>query len=204
MVRLDVFSDIACPWCYVGYRRLRTALAEESDVEVHWRAFELNPGMPPEGRPVQEHYEEKFGSAAQVDALHARMREVGATEGIAFDYSRMPRIPNTMPLHAIVAANAGPRQGEIVEGLFAAYFEHGIDMADLEAVHAYLGSDVARPTVDHEREVAADLELAANAEIRAVPTFVADAAIAMSGAHEPALLKKFIAAARDRQGRAAA
>ena len=203
MVRLDVFSDIACPWCFVGHRRLAAALVGEEDVTVHWRAFALNPGMPPEGKPVQAHYEAKFGSPEQVAALHGQMRAVGESVGIAFDYDRMPRIPNTLPLHAIVAANAGPRQTEIVERLFSAYFEHGVDMGDLDAVYAFLGEDVRRPNAQDERQVAADLELAAQAEIHAVPTFVADGAIAMSGAHEPELLRKFLAAARDRQAAAA-
>jgi len=204
LIRLDVFSDIACPWCYVGHRRLARALAGTADVEVHWRAFALNPALPPEGKPVQEHYEAKFGSAEQVEALHARMREVGETEGIAFDYTGMPRIPNTLPLHAIVAANVGPRQTEIVERLFAAYFEAGVDMGDLDAVYAALGPAVERPTGRHKQQVAQDIELATRAEIHAVPTFVADGALAMSGAHEPELLRKFLDAARERAAEAAA
>lgn len=204
MTRLDVFSDIACPWCYVGSRRLARALENAPDaVDVSWRAFALNPAMPPEGKPVQEHYTSKFGSAEQVAQLHARMREVGQQEGIAFDFDRMPRIPNTLPLHAIVAANAGPRQTEIVDQLFRAYFEDGVDMGDLEAVYAALPPDASRPAPHHEVQVAQELELATQAEIHAVPTFVADGALAMSGAHEPELLLKFLQAARERQTTAA-
>jgi predicted DsbA family dithiol-disulfide isomerase len=199
VIRLDVFSDIACPWCYVGSRRIAKALAAvPEEVQVSWRAFALNPAMPPEGKPVQEHYESKFGSPEQVAQLHARMREVGEQEGIAFDYDRMPRIPNTLPLHAIVAANAGPRQTEIVEALFRAYFEDGVDMGDLDAVYAALPGEVNRPEQHHERQVAEELELANRAEIHGVPTFVADGVLAMSGAHEPELIVKFLEAARER------
>src|SRR5687767_13204852 len=101
-VKIDVFSDAVCPWCFVGKRRLEKAMAalsRDHRFEVVWHPFELNPAAPAAGTPRQEHLARKFGGAERLRAIDARMKEVGAGEGIEFNTERIAVVPNTRDAH---------------------------------------------------------------------------------------------------------
>ena len=212
MLTLDVFSDVVCPFCFIGRRKLEQALAEEpaGDIEVRWRAFQLNPELPPEGSNHREMLIAKFGSAEAVDAAHERIAAMGREVGIAFDFGAAERVPNTFLAHrAIALAAREGRADAAVEACFAAHFERGMDIGDaavlvpLLVAEAGLDADALWAALDAgegAQEVERDLVLAHQAGIHAVPCFIAGERVALSGAHEPALLRKLFAAARDQAG----
>ena len=212
MLTLDVFSDVVCPFCFIGRRKLEQALDQEpaEEVEVRWRAFQLNPELPPEGVDHRELLIAKFGSAEAVDAAHERIAAMGREVGIAFDFAAAERVPNTFLAHrAIALAAREGRADAAVEACFAAHFERGMDIGDaavlvpLLVAEAGLDTDALWTALDAgegAQEVEGDLVLAHQAGIHAVPCFVAGERVALSGAHEPALLRKLFAAARDQAG----
>ena len=209
MLTLDVFSDVVCPFCFIGRRKLQRALAEEpaDAVDVRWRAFQLNPEMPPEGSNHREMLIGKFGSAEAVDAAHERIAEMGREVGIAFDFAAAERVPNTFLAHrAIALAAREGRADDAVEACFRAHFERGMDIGDaaqlvpLLVAEAGMDADALWAALDAGeggQEVEQDLVLAQQAGIHAVPCFIAGERVALSGAHEPALLRKLFAAARE-------
>jgi predicted DsbA family dithiol-disulfide isomerase len=208
---VDVWADIACPWCYIGHHRLREVIADEppGSVEVHPRAFELQPDLPPEGMATEDFYPRKFGSAEAMLEAFQRVAAEAASSGLELRFDRMRRAPNTRLAHRLVALAA--RQGRAVEALdelFAGHFCEGADIADAEqAVELVAG---AAPELDAsalrdaltagegEREVAAEEGLAAKMGLSGVPFFLAGRAVALSGAHEPDVLRELLQAARQR------
>jgi predicted DsbA family dithiol-disulfide isomerase len=215
-VRLDVFADVACPWCLVGHRRLERALVEEpaGPVQVRWRAFQLAPEIPPEGIPRREYYEHKFGSPAQVEQVFARVTAQGRQDGISFDFHAAERAVNTRLAHrAVKLVEADGRDaGAAMEALMSAYLERGADVGHPHEIERALSARGLAPadlaarleTGEGEAEVEHDLRLAHRLGLHAVPAFVADSSFAISGAHEPQLLRRLIAAARERRAGAAA
>src|SRR6478609_380926 len=103
-LRIDLYADIACPWCYIGERRLTQALAARPDlhVERHWRPFQLQPDLPPSGIPWSDLIEQKFGGAARATAMFGRVAASGASNGIAFNFDQVTRAPNTADAHRLV------------------------------------------------------------------------------------------------------
>ncbi len=222
LVRLDVWADIACPWCYIGSRHLEEALAGERaqgrDVVVTHRPFELQPTMPADGVPMREFFEAKFGGGDAVVAMFDRVVEVGRGVGIAFDFEAMPKAPNTRLAHAVVLSYAGdPRQRLVLHRLYAAYFEDGLDITRREVVAAAV-REVTGETVEEVLDrcsQVADLEagllVARELGVDAVPLFVADAglvgddqlglsvaAIAVQGAQPARTLTNLLEQARER------
>src|SRR5436190_7169421 len=136
---VEVASDVICPWCYIGKRRLEKALAAldgEVQVELRWLPFQLNPDMPAAGMVRADYRRAKFGSIERGRELDARVAAEGAKEGIAFAFERMQRTPNTARAHQLIdlAQKAGHAQ-PVVDALFRAYFEEAQDIGD-EAVLA--------------------------------------------------------------------
>jgi predicted DsbA family dithiol-disulfide isomerase len=133
-IRIDVVSDIVCPWCYIGKRRLEKAIDELSadfDVEVEYHPFELNPALPQSGTPAKEYLMEKFGGEDRYDQITGRVSQVAADDGLHFDFEKQRVSPNTRKAHVLVAlASAHGRQQLLVEALFKAYFTDGIDLSD--------------------------------------------------------------------------
>ena len=130
MMTIDVISDVICPWCFIGKRRLGEALGVRP-ATVRWHAFQLNPDMPREGIERKSYRIAKFGSWERSQELDARVAAAGRGEGIAFDFDRMARTPNTLDAHRIIWL-AGERgvQDTVVEALFLAYFTDGRDLSD--------------------------------------------------------------------------
>src|ERR1700742_1740118 len=133
--RIDVVSDVICPWCYIGKRQLERALAtleqEGLQFTVHWNPFQLNPDMPPEGRDRAAYRTWKFGSLEKSKELDQRTSDAAAAVGLEFHTDLMTRTPNTMAAHRLVwFADRVGKQPEMVERLFQAYFTQGKDVGD--------------------------------------------------------------------------
>jgi predicted DsbA family dithiol-disulfide isomerase len=186
---VEIVSDVICPWCYIGKRRFEKALAMvagELDVEVQWRPFQLNPGMPREGMARAEYRKAKFGSIERGRELDARVAAEGAREGIAFAFDRMERTPNTLAAHQLFdLAQRQGRAGPVVDALFRAYFEDARDVGDpavlrdIAAGHGVTGW----PGEGDEKKVAEAEEGFRALGISAVPTFVLGRRLGVSGAH---------------------
>jgi predicted DsbA family dithiol-disulfide isomerase len=193
---IDVVSDVICPWCYIGKRRLEKALSIVNlPTEVRWLPFQLNPDMPQGGMPRSEYRSAKFGSVERAKGLDARVAAEGAGEGIAFAFDRMQRTPNTAAAHRLIALaqqqGAGAR---VVDALFKAYFEEARDIGDA-AVLAEIAASAGVsgwPQQSNGEQVAALEEDVRNLGISAVPTFIIDRKLGVSGAHPPEALAQAI------------
>jgi len=204
-VNVEIWSDIACPWCYVGKRRFEAALAayeRRDDVTVTWRAFELDPSAPPErGVESVQHLADKYGmSRADALAAQQRLTETAAGEGLGFRFD-ISRGGNTFDAHRLVAlAAAHDAQEAMKERLMRAYLTEGELISDHEVL-ARLAAEVGLPADevadvlagerfgDHVRE---DEATAARLGIHAVPFFVVDRRIGASGAHPPEALLELL------------
>jgi predicted DsbA family dithiol-disulfide isomerase len=193
-MRLDIFSDTICPWCYVGKRRLARALAArpQAKLSIRWRAFQLNPAMPVEGMARERYIEAKFGSPDRARRIYDAVIAVGASEGIAFNFDAIRRTPNTLASHRLLrkAAQLG-RQDEVLDGLFTAYFVAGRDIGD-KAVLAEIAQGAGM--ADAERflagaegaeEVRDEDAFARRQGINGVPCFIFNSRFLLSGAQEP-------------------
>jgi len=209
-MRIEIFSDIACPWCFIGKRRLERALADahaEAEAELVFRAFQLQPGLPIEGVPAAEFFERKFGGKERVRALFERLVEVGRADGIAFDFSAQRRAPNTELAQRVIRwASACGLGARTVEALFSGYFELGIDVGNLSDLALLLerkgvGLDESQ-LIDAmssgygKDEVAADLRTARDYGIASVPMFVFERRYVVEGAQPVEHFTRLIAKLR--------
>ena len=179
---IDVISDVVCPWCYVGKRRLEQAVAAaEIPLVIRWRPYQLDPTIPPEGTPRRQYLEQKFGSAERIEQIHQTIRAAGAAEGIRFAFERIEVSPNTLDAHRLVRwADATGAQDRIVEALFRAYFIEGRDIGDravLAAIAASAGMErdavSGRLASEEDRNaVLAEIDSARRLGVTGVPTFI--------------------------------
>ena len=195
---VEVASDVICPWCYIGKRRLEkavSALGPEVQVEVRWLPFQLNPDMPPGGIARAEYRKAKFGSLERGRQLDARVAAEGEKEGIAFAFDRMERTPNTSRAHQLIdLAQKQARAQPVVDALFHAYFEAARAIGD-EAVLSEIaaGAGVAGWPQDADREKVSGLEEEVrDLGISAVPTFILERRVGVSGAQPPEILAEAI------------
>lgn len=206
-MRIDVFSDVVCPWCFVGKRRLDQALSDAgiSDADVHWHAFQLNPDLPPAGVDRQEYMRQKFGDPANVARMHERVEAAGKTAGISFRFDLIKRSPNTFDAHRLLqlAAEQG-KQGVLKEALMRAYFLEGRDVGDHAtlaaiAAGAGVGGDVQAWLAGDggKQAVQADLAGAGQLGISGVPFSIFAGRYALAGAQPPEIFAQALAAARD-------
>ena len=201
VLRIEVASDVICPWCYIGKRRLEKALAlldGEVELQIEWLPFQLNPAMPAEGVARAEYRRAKFGSPERAKELDARVAREGAGEGIQFAFDRMERTPNTTRAHRLIdLAQRQEKADRVVDALFRAYFEEARDIGD-EAVLAALAAEcevVDWPQAADPERVAGLEEQVREWGISGVPTFVFDRRSGISGAHPPQELAAAIRAA---------
>lgn len=200
-VIIDVVSDVVCPWCFIGKRRLEAAVASIPDIEVtiRWRPFQLDPSIPPGGKDRREYMIGKFGSEERIRQIHANIVQLGAIEGISFDFDAIKVAPNTLDAHRVIrwAASAGNEvQNKLVGILFSAYFEQGQNIGDhtilLEAAQLS-GMDVSVAEAllpsDADREaVQTEIATAGRMGITGVPCFLLEGKYAVMGAQESAVL----------------
>jgi len=191
---IEVISDVICPWCYIGKRRLENAIAAcegEHEIGVHWLPFQLNPTMPKDGISRREYRTTKFGSWERSLELDARMVAVGEVEGIPFAFDRMERTPNTVDAHRLIwLAGQQGCQDAIVEALFRAYFTVGRDISYRPTVidvvvDAGLERQLAEATLNRDAGMDAIKqagELSRRHRVEGVPFFIINNAITLSGA----------------------
>jgi len=200
-ISIDVVSDVVCPWCYVGQKRVEKALAgvPEIDVTMRWRPYQLDPTVPREGQDRKAYMLAKFGSEQRIRDIHARIEPIGAAEGIAFAFDAIKVSPNTLDAHRVVRwAGSGPQgqQNRLVKRLFQLYFEEGANVGDhgvlaaaagdvgmdASVVEALLASDADRGAVENE------VATASRMGITGVPCFLLEGRYAVMGAQETATL----------------
>ena len=195
-MRIDVVSDVICPWCFIGKRRLARALEQRSEVaaEIVWHPFQLNPDMPPEGMARERYIAAKFGGGQHADRIYRNVTEVGAAVGIPFHFERIKVTPNTRDAHRLIrhAGEAGSAE-PVVEALFQAYFIEGRNIGDRATLaevagEAGLDSDAAARLLEGNEgaeQVLADDMSARRIGINAVPCFIFERKYVVSGAQEP-------------------
>jgi predicted DsbA family dithiol-disulfide isomerase len=198
-MHLDIVSDVICPWCYIGKRRLERALARRPGLVItrSWRAFQLNPDLPIEGIPHGLYLAAKFGNSLNARRACAALCAVGREEGIEFAFDRIGRTPNTLRAHRLIRFAAGEGAGDtIVEALFRAYFLEGLDIGNIDTLAAIAGrnglpSTAVRSYLIGEagsQDVREEDHRARHLGIHAVPCFVLERNYAISGAQEPEML----------------
>ena len=192
---IDVYSDVVCPWCYIGKRRLEQALEtlnRRDTVRVIWRPFQLNPTMPKAGMDRRVYLQAKFGGPGEMKAIQHRIATVGMSVGIEFAFDRIERTPNTFDAHRLIwFAEQQGRQDEVVEELFHGYFTEGLNVGqagalvslaaraglDGDKVNRFLQAEEGVETVRQEEDHGHRLG------IRGVPYFLLNGKTAISGAH---------------------
>ncbi|HLQ17569.1 MAG TPA: DsbA family oxidoreductase [Tabrizicola sp.] len=202
-IRLDIFSDPVCPWCYVGKANLDRALADHPDhpFVIQWHPFQLNPDMPAEGVAKRAYLEQKFGGKARVDAVHERLREVARNAGVDMDPDKPQRMPNTLNAHRLIhwAGIEGVQQA-VVNALMRAYWTEGRDIGDLSTLADIAGENgmdreatlrLLRSDADAE-DIAARDQDARQKGVNAVPTFLIAQQYVVSGAKPPETWGKVI------------
>jgi predicted DsbA family dithiol-disulfide isomerase len=190
---VDVISDVICPWCFIGKRRLEKAIAaHDGHVKVRWLPFQLNPTMPKEGISRREYRTKKFGSWERSQELDARVNAVGTEEGIHFAFDRIERTPNTLEAHRLIwLAHRESVQDAVVEALFRAYFTDGRDMCNRQVlidVVAEAGLDRENADVVLKGDEAVEAikeaeELSRRFRVEGVPFFIVNDQITLAGAH---------------------
>lgn len=207
MLTIEIVSDIVCPWCYIGTRRLAAAAAlirqERPDFgcRARWRPFFLNPDTPPEGEPYLPFLEEKFGGRDKVEEIFARVRAAGAPYGIAYAFEKIALRANTLQAHRLLhwAQTVKPDQPKIdalVERLFSAQFQRGEHVGDpavLVACAAECGYDAVEVRAylasgRDEQRVRDEVAAVQAMGINMVPTFILPNREIIVGAEDPAIL----------------
>ena len=196
-LHIEIYSDVVCPWCYVGKRRLERALGQLKDMgqaQITWRPFQLNPTMPEEGMDRTTYLKAKFGSLDAFGRMEEQLLAAGEDEQIPFAFGKIQRTPNTFAAHRLIwyAEHLG-RQDAAVASLFQGYFTEGADIGampvlgqlmgragiDVAAVESFLHSEEGAEEVKAEEAVGRRLG------ISGVPYFVLNGSIAISGAQPP-------------------
>ena len=203
---IDVVSDIMCPWCFIGKRRLEKALDDIPAIPVTlaWHPFQLDATIPPEGKDRRQYLEEKFGGPEGARGVYDRIRAVGEGEGIDFAFEMIERSPNTLDAHRLIRwAGIEGMQDAVVERLFRMYFLEGADLTDGERL-VEAGADAGMDPQVLRRLLAGEADRAAvEAEIAAahrigvtgVPCFIIDGRYAVMGAQPPEVLAEAISRA---------
>src|SRR5258706_1527555 len=191
---IEIASDVICPWCYIGKRRLEKALAlldGEVKPDIRWLPFQLNPDMPASGMPRAEYRRAKFGSLERGRQLDARVAAEGRGEGIEFAFERIERTPNTAAAHQLIDLAQSQGKGrEVVDALFHAYFEEARDIGSAEVLQSIAMSATVQgwPSQANAQAVAEREAGVRNLGISAVPTFIFQRKLGVSGGQPPASL----------------
>ncbi|MEW2429904.1 DsbA family oxidoreductase [Micromonospora sp. NPDC047644] len=210
-MEIEIYADVICPWCYIGKRRLDEALASyDGEVTVRYRPFQLDPSPVPQPLPLVQALAGKFGGPERARQMVDHVTQVAAADGLRLDYDRAV-IANTFDAHRLVSwATDQGRAAEMVEALYQAHFNNGVDVGSREALAALAGeigldaADARRFLDSDERvaDVAAALAAARDLGITSVPTFVLAGKYAVSGAQEVQTLLAALAEVEQRESAA--
>jgi predicted DsbA family dithiol-disulfide isomerase len=195
MNSITIYSDLICPWCYIGKRRMETALRQlPGGAKSSWHPFQLNPDIPREGKNRKAYRSAKFGSWERSQALDAEVTTAGKTVGIKFRYDLQTNTPNTFDSHRLVwFAGINGTQDAVVEALFRGYFCEGVNFSEpmnLVRVAASAGMDAAKverflASEEGTAEVRYDEQCARTLGVSGVPFYIINQAVAFSGAQRP-------------------
>jgi predicted DsbA family dithiol-disulfide isomerase len=200
---IDIVSDVVCPWCYIGKKRIEDALklAPDVPVEVHWRPFFLNSWVPREGMSREDYLTTKFGSVDAYNGIAQRVVGAAGEEGLSYRPELVKRQPNTIDCHRLIHwADAEGKAAEMKQRLMELYFRDGGDLTDTEvlvkaAADCGLDADDVRKRLATDEDIAlisAQAQDASNKGISGVPTYVFAQKYAVSGAQAPELLARAI------------
>ena len=209
-VRIDVVSDVVCPWCFIGKHRLEKALALRPGVavEVHWRPYFLNDWIPREGISREQYLTTKFGSPERYKGIAQRVTAAAAEEGLVYAADKVKRQPNTLDCHRLIRWAEGiGKAAEMKQKLMDLYFTQGADLTDRDtlvraAAAVGLDANTVREALASDQDVAAIEQEALSAKeagIEGVPCFIFGGKLAVSGAQSP----EYLAEAIDRTAQAA-
>jgi predicted DsbA family dithiol-disulfide isomerase len=198
VLTLDVVSDVMCPWCYIGKRRLDRAQILAPDVEpvIRWRPFQLDATIPSEGMDRQEYLDKKFGRGNAIEK-YKQIQETGEAEGIIFAFDRITKSPNTINAHRVIRwAEVGDQQDKVVERLFELFFCEGEDIGETSVLldaarEGQMDVDFVEEVLDTDRdidEVKKEIAMAHELGIQGVPTFVIDQQHLLVGAQRAEVL----------------
>ena len=186
-LEIEVASDVVCPWCYIGKRRLEKALEllkGEFEVQVRWLPFQLNPGLPAEGIPRAEYRKQKFGSLERSKQMDARVAAEGKGEGIDFAFERMETQPNTTQAHRLIGLAQEQGVGnEVVTALFNAHFEQGRRIGDAKVLAEIATQCGVQGWPEKAVDVSKLEEEVRSLGVSAVPTFIFERRQGISGAY---------------------
>jgi predicted DsbA family dithiol-disulfide isomerase len=198
---VDVVSDVVCPWCFVGQKRLDKAVEAlpDLDIDIRWRPYQLDPTIPSGGKDRRQYMIDKFGSEERIRQIHQRLEGLGADEGINFAFDAIKVAPNTLDAHRLIrwAGSAGQEvQNKLVRRLFQLNFEEGADIGDHEVLLAAArdaGMDAAvvetlLPTEADVDAVKTEIATASRMGISGVPCFLLEGKYAVMGAQDPEAL----------------
>lgn len=192
-LHVDVVSDVVCPWCYIGKKRLEGALAllDDVDVSVRWRPFFLNPWIPREGMARNKYLETKFGSVEAYKGIASNVAQAAASEGLEYNSARISRQPNTIDCHRLIYwAERYGAAAAMKQRLMDLYFKEGADLTDIEVLVQAAADCGLDPERTRERLASDDdvemiseaAQAAANAGVNGVPTFILGGKYGLSGA----------------------
>jgi predicted DsbA family dithiol-disulfide isomerase len=207
-VEIAIYSDLVCPWCFIGKRRIEEVLRTPvgAGITLRWRPFQLYPNVPPGGLDRQQALEARYGANADATRVPARIRDEAAEVGLEFDFGAMRKMPNTLDGHRLVERFVGPGQNDLVEVLFRYYFQEGADVGDhavlLDAVaEAGLDVDAAREVLDSDalRDVVLEqIRTAYDTGVTGVPSYLLAGRFTIPGAQSSDVLSKLIERVRSR------
>ena len=211
-VHVDVVSDVVCPWCYIGKRRLEEAIALVPDisVDIAWRPYFLNPWIPREGIDRQTYLETKFGSAERYAVIAERVAAAAAMEGLTYAFDKISRQPNTLDCHRLILwSRSAADPGRMKQRLMDLYFAEGADLTDTQtlidaAVECGMDGDLVRRLLasdDDVERIESEANSAKEAGIDGVPCFVFGGSVIVTGAQSPEYLANAIARTAGRHAR---
>ena len=205
-INIDIVSDVMCPWCYIGKKRLEEAvksLPEGLDIDIRWRPYQLDPTLPKEGKDRQQYLEEKFGGSERAKQIYSNILDAGHNDNIAFNFNGIKFSPNTLDAHRVIrwAASEAPGvQDRLVDLLFRAYFIDGknigdntvlLDAAEEAGMDRSITENLLSGTADSQ-EVEQEIEVARRMGVTGVPCFILDNKYAVMGAQASDVLANAI------------
>ncbi|MDO6759502.1 DsbA family oxidoreductase [Tamlana sp. 2_MG-2023] len=204
-LKIDIVSDVVCPWCTIGYKRLEKAINElgvQDQVDIEWQPFELNPNMPAEGQLITEHIAEKYGSTPEEqEASRQRMTEVGEELGFKFDYFEGMKMANTFDAHVLLEyAHEFGKQTELKMRLTTAFFSERQDVSDRNVLKQALldvglNAEEAMALLDNDEaryNIRSKQAFWQNAGVQSVPTIVFNKKSGVTGAQPVDVFKEVL------------
>jgi predicted DsbA family dithiol-disulfide isomerase len=202
-VHVDVISDVVCPWCFIGKRRLEMAIALVADiaVDINWRPYFLNPWIPREGIDRQTYLETKFGSSERYAVIAERVSAAAALDGLLYASDRISRQPNTLDCHRLILwSRSATDPGRMTQRLMELYFSEGADLTDAKtliqaAIDCGMDGDLVRRLLASDADVDRvenDANAAKEAGIDGVPCFIFGGSVIVTGAQSPEYLASAI------------